>query len=82
MADILTEAWLLFLLALITSCVLFPITFVMSFAYGALAKKYAGIPRVAWMFACIFVATFAVLLIIEAALGSPIFQTAGALAAP
>jgi hypothetical protein len=80
MVSLIEEVWLLFLLALAVSLVLFPIVFVVSFAYGGLCKKYPGIPKVIWMFACILVSALVVLAFIEAAAGSIIFQAAGTLA--
>ncbi len=74
------QVWLLLLLAVIVSLILFPIVFVTSFVYEALSKKYSKTPKVLWMLLCIFVATFAVLLVIELATGSVIFETAGTLA--
>jgi len=81
MVSLIDEAWLLFLLSLVVSLVLLPVVFVVSFAYGALCRKYENVPRVAWMFVCILVATLAILAFIELVAGSVIYTTAGALAA-
>jgi len=80
MVSLVEEVWLLFLLALAVSLVLFPIVFVVSFVYSGLCKKYPGVPKVAWMFLCILISALAILAFIEIAAGSIIFQAAGALA--
>lgn len=80
MVALLDEAWLLFLLSVIVSLVLFPLVFVVSFAYGGLCKRYPSVPKVLWMLACVFASTLAVLVLVEIAAGSVLFQSAGALA--
>ncbi|MCX6767127.1 MAG: hypothetical protein NTY90_00130 [Candidatus Micrarchaeota archaeon] len=76
----LLEVWMLLLLAAAVSLILLPVVFVTGFFYEVLCKKYSGVPKILWMLLCIFAAAFAILLIIELAAGSVIFETAGALA--
>ena len=64
-AGVLTEAWLLFLLSLIASVLVFPFLFVFSFAYSWLARKYPRTPSILFMALSTFLAILAALVLLE-----------------
>jgi VIT1/CCC1 family predicted Fe2+/Mn2+ transporter len=63
--DFLLQAWFILLLSLIISVIFFPFTFFFSFVYETLSKN-SKIPKIVWMFTCIFIAVLIGVIIINA----------------
>lgn len=68
-AQLLSEAWLVLLLSLIVSVVVFPLVFVSSLFYSWLAEKYGRTPRILLMAVTTFLAVLAAVLLLELYLG-------------
>ena len=60
-----TQVWFVFLLSVGVTAVIFPLVFLLSFAYDSLAQKYEKLNKVLLMLACTFVGVFVALLAIE-----------------
>lgn len=79
---LLTELWLLFLLSLIASVLVFPFVLVFSFIYSWLTRRYERTPRVLLMAFVTFVAVFTALVLLELYVGYTIAQVASLFAQP
>ncbi|MEK6954481.1 MAG: hypothetical protein AABX01_05710 [Candidatus Micrarchaeota archaeon] len=68
MADLtfmLSQGWLIFLLSVVATFLVFPLVFLMSFFYDWLANKYEKAPKVILMLIVTFVSVFIAVLLIE-----------------
>ncbi len=69
LSAILNDAWLLFLISIITTLVIFPIAFLSTFVYDSLQKSYPKTPKILLMIITTFVGTFITLLLLYWYLG-------------
>ncbi len=81
-AAALTELWLLFLLSLVASALVFPFVFVFSFLYSLLEKRLPRTPRVLLMAFVTFAAVFIALALLEVYVGYTLGEVASSLAPP
>ncbi len=68
MADLafyLTQLWFVFLLSVAVTAVIFPLVFLMGFAYDGLADRYEKVPKILLMLLCTFFGVFLALLAVE-----------------
>ena len=75
----LTEVWLLFLLSLIVSAVVFPIVVVCSFFYSWLASRNPRTPKVLFMAVATLLGVFVALVLLELYFGITIPEIASSL---
>lgn len=61
----LSQLWLIFLLSVVATFILFPLIFLMSFFYDHLVNKYEKAPKVILMLIATFVGIFIAILLIE-----------------
>ncbi|MBI5224890.1 hypothetical protein HY989_03395 [Candidatus Micrarchaeota archaeon] len=62
---ILSQVWLIFLISLVTTFVIFPLIFLMTFFYEYLERKYEKSPKVLLMLITAFVGVFIAVSLIE-----------------
>ena len=79
MADLVTEAKLLLMLALMLGTVAFPLVFLLSFVYDWLAGKYSKLPKILLLYLVTVFGIFVALWIIEWYLGVTIPEAYSAL---
>ncbi|MFH1107129.1 MAG: hypothetical protein V1787_04505 [Candidatus Micrarchaeota archaeon] len=68
MADLsfyLSQAWFVFLLSLAVTALVFPLVFILSFVYDALAEKYDKTPKILLMALVTFVGVLIAVLAVE-----------------
>ncbi|MFH1750323.1 MAG: hypothetical protein ABH863_01445 [Candidatus Micrarchaeota archaeon] len=65
LAFALSQLWLIFLLSVVATFLVFPLVFLMSFFYDYLVEKYEKAPKVVLMLIITFIGVFLAVLAIE-----------------
>lgn len=74
LADFFADLPWLLLIAVVAATIIFPIVFIVSFAYDALEKKYEDAPKILLMYACTIIGCVAAALLVYAYVGFTLQQ--------